>query len=226
MSMSKIPKVSLPYILLGLYLMVLIYLRGKIPNPETLIDMLKNLYGSYGYSIVFFGALLEATFLITLYVPGSTVVILGAALSRTGVIQFPVVISLAILGFLIGYCLNYILGRYGWYHVLARFGFEKGIEVAKEKLERHQVKTILFGYFHPSGGSFISTAAGVLNIPFKRFFILSLIAQTFWAILWGSLAYYFGLPLVEFFLKYFSFVVLGGILIWVIRRVLKKENLF
>lgn len=220
--MQKIPSIPLPLLFLGIYLVFLIYLKGVIPDAQTLLSVLKELYGTYGYVIVFVSAFLESMFVVSLYVPGSTAILLGAALSRTGVVQFPVVLFLAICGLLLGYIINYFLGKHGWYHVLSRMGLTKGLEVAKTKLEQHQIKTILLGYFHPTGASFLSTAAGVLKIPFRRFITLSVIAQVFWGLLWGGLSYLVGLSLVEFFLKYFTFFVIGVVAIWWIRKSLKK----
>jgi len=219
---EKIPETLGIALLLIFYLAFFILVRGRIPDAETLLSIIKDLYGTYGYYLIFFGALLEGTFLISLYLPGATVVLLGAALSRTGVIQFPIALSLAIFGFIIGYTINYVLGKYGWYRILSRLGLKKGIEIAKTRLENSESKTILLGYFHPSSASFIATAAGILSIPFKRFFLLSLLSQLFWSILWGSLAYLFGVTLVELFLKYFGFVVVGLVGVWLLRKRLKK----
>ena len=219
---EKIPEALGITLLLGSYLAFFIFVRGRILDAETLLALIQDLYGTYGYYLVFLGAFLEATFLISLYLPGATVVLLGAALSRTGVIEFPIALSLTILGFITGYTINYILGKYGWYRVLARLGLKKGIEIAKARLENSQSKTILLGYFHPSSASFIATAAGVLRVPFKKFFLLSLLSQLFWSLLWGSLAYVFGITLVELFLKYFGFVVVGLVGIWLLRKRLRK----
>lgn len=219
---EKIPETLGIILLLGFYLTFFLFVRGRIPDAETLLSTIKDLYGAYGYYLVFLGALLEATFLISLYLPGATVVLLGAVLSRTGVIEFPIALSLAIIGFIIGYTINYVLGKYGWYRVLNRLGLKKGIEIAKTRLENNESKTILFGYFHPSSASFISTASGIIRIPFKKFFLLSLLSQLFWSLLWGSLAYLFGITLVELFLKYFGFVVVGGVIVWLLRKRMKK----
>lgn len=196
------------FIVLGFYIGAIVFIKNKFPNTEALIDAVKGLYLTHGYILIFFGAFLEAIFLLGFYVPGSTVVILGAAFAKTGVVSYPLVLLLGTLGLVLGYILNYLLGKYGWYHMLARLGFEKGIDVAKKKLIHSQSKTIILGYFSPSSASFISTAAGVLGIPFRRFLFLSIIAQSFWSFLWGTLAYWLGLPFVEFILKYFIFALL------------------
>lgn len=211
-----------PFLFLACYIALIFFIRGKIPDTETLIGLLTGLYETIGYPLITLGAVAEATFLLGFYVPGSTVVLLGAALSKTGVVAFPLVYVLGTLGLLGGFIINYFLGRYGWYHVIKGFGLEKGIEEAKQKIERYDVWAIMLGYFFPGSASFLSTAAGVLKMPFQKFLMASLVAQGFWSLLWGSLAYFFGLPLVEFILKNFVFVILAIGAVFLIRKFMKK----
>ena len=78
-----------PLIFLGLYIVILVFLYGALPSPDEIVDHLQNLYGRFGYEIIFLGALLEGALLIDLFVPGASIVIFGAVFARTGVIEFP-----------------------------------------------------------------------------------------------------------------------------------------
>lgn len=211
-----------PFLFLGFYIALVFFIRGKIPDTPTLISIIQGLYGTLGYPLITLGALSEATFLLGFYVPGSTVVLLGAALSKTGIVAFPLVYILGTSGLLGGFIINYFLGRYGWYHFLKSFGLEKGIEEAQARIAKHGTKAILIGYFFPGSASFLSTAAGVLRMPFQKFLVASFIAQSFWSLLWGSLAYFFGLPLVEFVLKNFIFVLIAIGAVFFIRKFMKR----
>ena len=211
-------------LLLIFYLTFFIFVKGRLPDAETTLLFVEDLYGTFGYYLVFFGALLEGMLLVGFYVPGSTTVLLGASLSKTGIVQFPIVLILGTFGLLISYSINYLLGRYGWHHILARLGLNKGIDIAKDKLEKHQTKTIFLGYIHPGSASFLSTAAGIIKMPFKKFLILSFLAQFLWGIVWGSLAYFIGLPMIEFILRYFIFVLPIIIVIWVARRLFLRTK--
>lgn len=221
--MTKFFTFAGPILLLVFYIAIVFFIRGKLPNTETLLATIAGLYGTVGYPLILVAAVAEATFLLGLYVPGSAVVLLGAALSRTGVVSFPLVYLLGTFGLVTGYTINYFLGKYGWYHILTQLGFEKGIEKAQEKIAQHGSRAIFLGYVLPSSASFFSTAAGVLGMPFKKFTLTSIITQCFWSLLWGTLAFFFGVPLIEFILKNFVFVVVALVSIWVIKRyVLKK----
>ncbi len=206
-----------------IYVCLYLFIRYTVSDTTAFIEQIKEFYKDYGYFLVFFGAVLEGTFLLGLYIPGSTVVLLGAALSRSGVVAFPLVYVLGTTGLLVGYCFNYLCGRFGWYHLLKKLGFEKGIIMAQHKIEKYGMRAILAGYFFPGSASFLSTACGTLKVPFLYFLGMSIIAQGFWSLWWGGLAYVFGLTLVEFMMKYFGLVVMGGLVLWFVKRNFKKK---
>lgn len=208
-----------------IYTVILLVIRNHIPDAPALIDQVKKVYGVYGYDLIFLGALLEGTFLVGFYVPGSFIVLLGAALSRSGVVSFPLVVLFGTLGLSLGYIVNYALGRFGWYRILSGFGFDKGIETAKDKLKHYQDRTIFYGYMMPSTASLLSTAAGIMKIPFKKFVVQSVLTQLFWSLLLGGLAYIFGMVFVEIFLQYFGFIALTGFVLWAIKKLREKEPL-
>lgn len=222
--MPKLPTIIGPFVLLAAYVALIFFIRSKLPEPDELINLIKGFYGQYGYPLIFFGALLEGAFLIGLYVPGSTVVLLGAALSAAGVLSFPLAFLLGVVGLTCGFVINYFLGKYGWYHALRKIGLEQAITNAKERLEKNGPRAILFGYFFPGSASLLSTAAGIIGMDFKKFLLWSIIAQSFWGLLWGSLAYFVGLPLVEFFIRYSSFVFTAILIIWFFKTQRKKKE--
>lgn len=215
----------LPYLLIILYAVVIGFVIWKLPKPEDLLKVIESVYRAYGYPLVFLASIMESTFLLGFYVPGSTVILFGAALAKTGVVSFPIVLFLGTFGLLIGYTINYFLGRYGWYHVLAKFGFDKGILEAEKKLRQHGGKALFVGYLFPNGAAFMSTAAGVLKMPFPKFLLWSIVSQTFWSLLWGSIAYAFGMLFVEAFMKYFGYIVWGAIGIWVLKKYVFKKQI-
>ena len=223
--MSKISKLIGPITLFAFYVLVIFLIRGKFSDTPSFVEGIKNIYLNFGYPIIFFGGMLEAMFLVGFFVPGSIVLLMGASLSRLGIVEYPYVFLLGTSGLVIGYVINYFLGKHGWYHVLAWLGLEKGIGAGKKRLEKNTARTIILGYFFPGGASFISTSAGVLKIKFGKFLLLSILAQSFWSLVWGTLAYFFGLHLVEFVIKYFIFVLLGIGMVWGIKKYLAFRKL-
>lgn len=213
-----------PLIFLIIYLIIFFVLRGKVAdNHADFINQVKALYSRFGYSLVFLGAFFEGLFPVGLYIPGSTVVLLGAISAKAGVIKFSLVIVLGTLGFVLAYTANYFVGKFGVYRLLAFLGLEQEIINAQKKLKKSQIKAIFLGYISPGTGSFISTASGVIKISFWKFLLTSIISQSFWSLIWGSTAYIFGLPVVELFLKNFFLIIIFIVIIWIFKKLRKKE---
>jgi membrane protein DedA with SNARE-associated domain len=76
----------------------------------------------------------------------------------------------------------------------------------------------------PSTASFLSTAAGMLHVPFEQFLLQSLLIQFFWSLVWGGLAYLFGITFAQIFLQYFGLIALAGFVIFLLRRWRKKRS--
>jgi undecaprenyl-diphosphatase len=220
--MLKIPKLLVPIGLFISYLAVAIFIRSKFSDTTSFLNAIQGAYANIGYLLIFFGAVLESMFLVGLFVPGSVVLLMGAALSRLGIVEYPYVFILGTSGLILGYTINYFLGKYGWYNILSFFGLSKGIEIGKTKLRKHGARTILWGYFIPGSASLLSTACGVLNMNFNKFLILSILAQSFWSLFWGTIAYFFGIQIVEFIIKYFIFVLIGMGIVWGIKKFVKR----
>ena len=213
------------YGLLAFYLIIIIIIRLRVPDAETIVAIITELYRTYGYAIVFLSGIIESLFLIGLYFPGSTAILLGAVVARTGAVSLPLIIGFGTIGILLGYIINYFMGMYGWYHVLSRFGIEQGLTEAEVKLKKHGFKAIALGYISPNTGSLISTAAGVTKMPFRKFLLLSALSQLFWSSFWGGIAYLLGTFFIELFLQYFTYIVWLIIGIWLLRAyVFKKKN--
>ena len=201
-----------------IYAIILLYLRRHIPEAPHLIQLIVQFYGQYGYQMIFLGALLEGTFMVGFYVPGSFVVLLGAVLARAGIVFFPFVILFGTLGLSLGYVINYCLGRFGWYHIVEGVGLGKSIKAAEQTILKHQNIALFWGYMMPSSASFLSTAAGILKIKFKKFILQSIFTQLFWSLLWGGLAFILGMRFVEIFLAYFGFIAIAGFLLFVVKK--------
>lgn len=209
-------------VILAIYIGFFVFARQYIPSTEVILQTMQTLYYKYGYALIFFGAMFEGMFVIGNYVPGSAMILLGAALSRTGTLQLPLVILCATSGLVISYCINYALGKFGWFHILSRFGIDKTIKMAEEKLQNHKNKAMFLGFIYPGSAALLASAAGVLKIPFRQFVLIAIVSQFFWSSVWAILAYFVGIVLVEVVLKsaVFIFVAIG--VVWFFRNFYKK----
>jgi len=177
-----------------------------LPDVQGTIEIIKGLFATYGYPLVFLSALIEALLLVGLYVPGSVALVLSATLAGQGVLNIWLVILLITLGFLIAVIINYALGRYGWYRVLVRFGLKDALERMKLRAEKGGMKLIHLTYLNPNLASLSATSFGILHINFGKFLFHSIIAFIYWNILWGFSFYFLG-DWVEEYLDYTNLVI-------------------
>lgn len=191
-----------------------------LPSEDETIQIVSDWLAEYGLLIVFIGSLLETLLFIGFYFPGSVIIFLGVALSPDPVRAFLAVLAVS-AGMLAGYSLNYLLGKYGWYKIFLKLGMKRGVENAQTKMQKNDIRYIFYTYWNPGLASFTSTAAGILQLHYKRFLVLMLLAIAVWNTFWGILVYSLGesaLVLLNFtlVLKIIAIWVLFeiGLLIW------------
>lgn len=218
----------LHYFIIGLlvlfYVTAFFLLRDRLGSPQALLDSVQSLYAKYGYAIVFLAGLIEGTFLLGMYIPGTAIILLGALFAKNGSLALPLVIVSGVSGLVLGYCIDYILGKFGWYEVFSSFGLTKHVDHAKGKLERYEKRALLLGFCSPLFATFLSTAAGMLRLPFKRFFALVLLVQLFWTTVYAVTAYFFGMIVVEFFMRYMGLAVTTVIVLWWMKNYKKRKK--
>lgn len=163
-----------------------------IATPEEIVSKLAGWYGQYGYWVVFISALIEGMFVINLYFPGSTAILLGGALASQNELSAIILVLLIILGFFISYIFNYFIGKFGLYQLLLRFGYGEAIEGTKESLITKGPKMMLVSFFHPNVGSVVATGAGIINMPFRQFATWCLVSLIIWDTIWGIIVYALG----------------------------------
>jgi membrane protein DedA with SNARE-associated domain len=128
------------------------------------------------------GALAAGTF------AGQSVTLFGVTLDSTWAAYVAVALA-GTLGYVLGSIAGWAIGRYGGHAYLERHG--RWLHVTPERLgqaerwfERWGDVTVLVGRCVPVVRSFISIPAGVVEMPLRRFTVLTAI---------GSLPWYFGL---------------------------------
>lgn len=203
-----------PLTVLIIYIAILVILRGTLPPANEIISHLESLYSRFGYEIIFLGAFLEGALIIDLFVPGSSIVLFGAIFSRTGQIQFPFYLISAIAGFTLGFFMDYLLGYYGWSDIFNKLGLGNELERAKKKVTEFGGKAFLIGYFHPDVATVFATAAGIIRLPVKEFFLYNFLAGFFWLFFWSTLAYFIGDELITALRQYSLEVLIILVVFW------------
>ena len=163
--------------------------------------------------------------------PGEIALVTAAAYASHGSISIYAVIALAAAAASIGGILGYWIGIKGGLPLVTRYGAYVGVrpshvEKAHAFFERYGSRTILFGRFIAILRTWAAVVAGAAFMSFPTYVTYNTIGSIAWAIVFGSLGYFFGrdLPLLEAYISRASFGVLivgamaVAISVWIRRR--------
>lgn len=196
---------------------------------QNLINLLRDLYDQYGYLIVFLGALGENTALLGLVLPGGTLALLGAFYARMGTLNLAWVIFFAWIGTVIGYHVDYLIGRFALGKIMARWGDTKlgrrlrltgRLRLARRLLARYGGRAILLSHVVGHIRSFVALSAGATHMPYRRFLTFELVAALVWNIGFSVLGYLAGaeydriLQVIERAGWIIASVVILAVLVW------------
>lgn len=159
-----------------------------------LLEKIQHLFGSYGYSVLFFGLLLE---FIALPFPGETTMAYAGYLSYKGQLDFGILLILAFLGTTIGMTITYFIGAKAGLPFITRYG--KWFLLKQDKLDKTQKwfgkygnGLIFIGYFIPGVRHFTGYFAGIAAIPFRKFALYAYSGALFWVVLFLGIGKLFG----------------------------------
>ena len=202
----------------------------------SFIDYVLNLpisaLGLWGYLIIFITAMLEATPLFGLIIPGQSIVVVGGFLAKQSILDVGDIIFLAALGAILGDLIGYSLGKKYGYSFITKYGkyflFKKEyFEKTKKIMNNHTGKSLIIGRFNSLTRAFAPFVAGSTNVPFSKFLLYNIIGGISWAALFVLIGYVFGKS-YEVASKYFGrlilFTILISILIIYTYKFLKKRE--
>lgn len=178
--------------------------------------MIGDLVESYGYLAVFVGSLLE----------GETILIAAGFAAHRGLLEWPLVVLVAMAGGTLGDQLAFLLGRWKGEALIERFpALARHKPRVHDLLERHTVAFILsvrFLYGLRIAGPVLM---GSSRVPLLRFVVLNMIGAFLWAATVAGAGYAFGLAIEALMadLKQIEEVLLVailavGVLLWLWRK--------
>ena len=155
--------------------------------------------------VVLLVAFFESLALVGLLLPGTVMMASIGALIGSGKVDFYYAWAAGIVGCLLGDWISYFVGR-AFKGPLHRWSFLKKNKALLDKTEhalhQHSMATILIGRFVGPTRPLVPMVAGMLDMPFGRFLLVSLCAAAGW-----SMAYLFAPSAGLFALAVFGFVL-------------------
>jgi membrane protein DedA with SNARE-associated domain len=156
---------------------------------------LTNLVAQYGYLAVLVIVGLEST---GVPLPGETTLVAAAlyAGATHNLNIFGVVLAAAI-GAILGDNLGYLVGHWGGYRLLIRYGryirlSEKRIKIARYLFLRYGGEVVFFGRFTAILRAYAAFLAGTTRMPWRRFLFFNAAGGIVWATVYGGGAYLLG----------------------------------
>ena len=164
-----------------------------LPSFEIVLAKLEGWFDLYVLKILFFGAMIEGMLLVGGYFPGLFVIVVSVLMADS-IVEAVTAVAVGTAGLLVAHSINYVLGKYGWYQLLIKFGLKTSIESSREKLIKQGPWSIWGSYWLPSMSALTDTAAGIIHMPFKKFIFHSIFASIAWNSFAGLVIYLIGEP--------------------------------
>jgi len=155
---------------------------------------LTDLFARYGYFVVFFGVLLENA---GVPVPGETILLAGAVLARLGHLSIVSVVSIAVVGAVLGDNVGFLIGRRGGRRLLESHGRLLGLTKARLQqfdafFARHGAKTVFIARFVTGLRVVGAVLAGASTLPWGTFLVFNAAGAVAWACTFGAVGYALG----------------------------------
>ena len=188
-----------------------------LPSASSLVDMMTGLFDKYGLIVVFLAALIESILLVGGYFPGTLIIFLSLSLSGGDFQKTIMTVLAASAGMLVGYSVDYFLGKHGVHKILRKLRLENEVEKLKKEIERQGVWAGFFLYILPGFGSLISTTFGIIKYDYKKFLAFMVLTVFIWNSVWGLTGYFFGKQVLDVLESgYFGFIILAIFMIYLV----------
>lgn len=147
---------------------------------ELLIEIIRNLFGRWGYLVVFFGTMFENMLFLGLVIPGVFILLLAGLTAHEGLIDPRLALLCALLGTSIGDTASYAAGRFGWRRALRRAEQLPFMGSVRSALLRRTGLFVLAYHFLGYTRVLGPVTAGALRLPFRRWYLLDLLGAAVW----------------------------------------------
>jgi membrane protein DedA with SNARE-associated domain len=159
---------------------------------QQVVILTRDLFAAYGYLVVFLGTFLENTLFLGLIIPGGFVILLAGISAYQGLISFPLALAVGVAGTSLGDTASYLAGRYGWKRALKHTENVPWMGMMRTALLRRTAVFVLAYHFLGYTRLVGPITAGVLHIPFLRWWLLDFTGAVIWVTTYLTIGYLCG----------------------------------
>ena len=123
-----------------------------LPSAKELVGIVTNLFNQYGLIIVFISATIESILLIGGYFPGTIIIFLSLSMAGGDFQKTLATVLVATAGMLLGYAIDYFLGKKGVSKILHKLKLEHEVSKLKLEIEKQGVWAGFFCIFCLASG--------------------------------------------------------------------------
>jgi membrane protein DedA with SNARE-associated domain len=162
-------------------------------HPTISSNRLLDLFGRYGYFVIFVPVLLETA---GVPLPGETTLLLSGVAASTGRIDPWIAIAVGSAAAILGDNIGYAIGRFGGRRLVMRLAYigriEKSLAWGERFFARHGGKTVFAARWIFGLRIFGAWIAGMVHMPWRVFFLWNAAGGITWCASVIGLGYFFG----------------------------------
>ncbi|HEY9061735.1 MAG TPA: VTT domain-containing protein [Pseudobacteroides sp.] len=204
-----------------------------LSNLDTqIIDMIHK-FGSLTYLFLFLIVFCQTGLFLAPFLPGESLLFVVGTLSASGTMNIWVVTISLMLAAIFGDTVNYNFGKYFGPKIFKKQNAwllnRKHLDESHAFYERHGGKTVIIAKFLPLVRTVAPFAAGMGNMPYKKYLSYNIIGSIAWVAINVFMGYFFGkIPMVKrnFFLVIIAVIgisIIPGIVTWLVRMLRNKR---
>lgn len=150
---------------------------GILPDMDGLIAALRGFFATYGTLALFVSALIEGIFMVSLYLPGSMVILAAILFSDRSMDDLLVITAVCWAAFMLAALVNYALGYYGFYRIFNMLGARRLLRNTQAWMARYGIWAFVLSAFHPNYIAIVEVAAGIARMELFKTLLLAGVAM-------------------------------------------------
>lgn len=187
-----------------------------LPSVEELLRLIEVGFQNWGLLFLFVGLVLEGLFVVGFYAPGSTVAILSVLVLGDTATDVLLIIITGSAALVLVNIFNYILGKHGYYRLLAGIGAKNTIARMQRRFEKSEKGFVFLFGSSPNFLAIASIYAGIVRKNLWHYARYMSLVVVFWVSLVSGALFIFFQDLTLSEVDNIGWYALGIVMAWAI----------